>query len=134
MKARNAVVCVFLVLASLVAHTKTRTDFIPKDVPSVIRRQPENPWQYRYGHIRGVVISHVMDRTYTIVAFNPAGTFRLNETIVLCGNQAGQLQLTTADAVVLIFSRIRHRRSCNDLFRIDVIQRFYTTDFQERHE
>ena len=54
----------------------------------------------------------------------PVQTYPMfSQYVTFCGNQGDKLDLSGSEPVVLVYSRIMHRRDCYDLLRVDVVQK-----------
>lgn len=106
---------------------------VPAPIDSIpgVAGYHDNPYTYRYGNVQSVTIFKRGDREFTNLLFKPVGTYLFfNESITLCGNQNEKLDFNTNDTIVIVHSKLMHRRDCYDLLRIDVVQKARTAGQQ----
>ena len=95
-----------------------------KSKPTVAAYYQDNPYQYLYGNVVNAKLFRRGDQQFTNVEVKPVQTFPMfSQFVTFCDNQADKLDLTTSEPVVLVYSRIMHRRECFDLLRVDVVQK-----------
>jgi hypothetical protein len=122
---RNCRVALVLGLAVLVLILAPRSESAtaPKKSKSTIAYYQDNPYQYLYGNVVNAKLFRRGDQQFTNVEVKPVQTFPMfSQFVTFCDNQEDKLNLTTSEPVVLVYSRIMHRRDCFDLLRVDVVQ------------
>ena len=100
-----------------------------KSKPSVAYYQ-DNPYQYLYGNVVNATLFRRGDQQFTNVEVKPVQTYPMfSQYVTFCDNQEGKLDLATSAPVVLVYSRVMHRRDCFDLLRVDVVQKAHQAGF-----
>lgn len=84
----------------------------------------DNPYQYLYGNVVRAKMFRRGDQTYTNVEVKPVQTYPMfSQFVTFCDDQEDKLDFSTSEQVVLVYSRVMHRRDCFDLSRVDVVQK-----------
>jgi len=125
MKLACRAVCV-LGLAALVLMLAPRAESsnAPKKSKPTTTYYQDNPYQYLYGSVVNATLFRRGDQQFTNVQVKPVLTFPMfSQYVTFCDNQEDKLDLTTSEPVVLVYSRVMHRRDCYDLMRVDVVQK-----------
>jgi hypothetical protein len=125
---RDCRVALVLGLAALVMilTSSSESSNAPKKSKSEISHYQDNPYQYLYGNVVNATLFRRGDQQFTNVEVKPVQTYPMfSQYVTFCDNQEGKLDLTTSAPVVLVYSRIMHRRDCFDLLRVDVVQKAY---------
>lgn len=136
---RDCRVVLVLVRAAvvLVMAPASESATAPKKSKSELAYYQDNPYQYLYGNVVNARLFRHGDQQFTNVEVKPVETSPMfTQFVTFCGNQGDKLDLTTSEPVVLVYSRIMHRRDCFDLLRVDVVQKarqagfggYYTTN------
>jgi hypothetical protein len=96
----------------------------PKKSKPTIAHYQDNPYQYLYGNVVNATLFRRGDQQFTNVEVKPVQTHPMfSQFVTFCDNQEDKLDLTTSEPVVLVYSRIMHRRDCFDLLRVDVVEK-----------
>jgi hypothetical protein len=96
----------------------------PKKSKPTVSYYQDNPYQYLYGNVVNATLFRRGDQQFTNVEVKPVQTFPMfSQFVTFCDNQEDKLDLSTSEPVVLVYSRIMHRRDCYDLLRVDVVQK-----------
>jgi hypothetical protein len=83
----------------------------------------DNPYQYLYGNVINAKVFRHEGQPLTNVEFKPVQTYPMfSQFVTFCGNQEDKFDFAASEPVVLVYSRIMHRRDCFDLLRVDVVQ------------
>jgi hypothetical protein len=123
---RDCRVVLVLGLAVLVMILAPRSESAtgPKKSKPTFAYYLDNPYQYLYGNVVNARMFRRGDQQFTNVEVKPVQTYPMfSQYVTFCGNQEDKLDLTTSEPVVLVYSRIMHRRDCFDLLRVDVVQK-----------
>lgn len=123
---RNCRVVVALGLAVLVMilAPSSESSSAPKKPKSGVAYYQDNPYQYLYGNVVNTKLFRRGDQQFTNVEIKPVQTYpRFSQYVTFCDNQEDKLDLATSEPVVLVYSRVMHRRDCYDLLRVDVVQK-----------
>jgi hypothetical protein len=123
---RNCRVVLALGLAVLVLMLtpSSESSSAPKKPKSAVAYYQDNPYQYLYGNVVNIKMFRRGDQQFTNVEIKPVQTYPMfSQYVTFCDNQEDKLDLTTSEAVVLVYSRVMHRRDCYDLLRVDVVQK-----------
>ena len=120
--------CVVLVLGLavlvMILAPMSESATAPKKSKPTIAYYQDNPYQYLYGNVVNAKIFRSGDQLFTNVEVKPVQTYPMfSQFVTFCDNQEEKLDLTTSEPVVLVYSRIMHRRDCFDLLRVDVVQK-----------
>ena len=119
-------VVLVLALAALVLilAPSSESATAPKKSKSELAYYQDNPYQYLYGNVVNATLFRRGDQQFTNIEVKPVQTYPMfSQYVTFCDNQADKLDLTTSEPVVLVYSRIMHRRDCYDLLRVDVVQK-----------
>ena len=119
-------VVLVLALAALVLilAPKSESATVAKKSKPTIAYYQDNPYQYLYGNVVRATLFRHGDQQFTNVEVKPVQTYPMfSQYVTFCDNQEDKLDLTTSEPVVLVYSRIMHRRDCYDLLRVDVVQK-----------
>ncbi|MBZ5511701.1 MAG: hypothetical protein LAN70_11105 [Acidobacteriia bacterium] len=123
---RTCRVVLVLALAALVLilAPSSESATAPKKSKSELAYYQDNPYQYLYGNVVNATLFRRGDQQFTNIEVKPVQTYPMfSQYVTFCDNQADKLDLTTSEPVVLVYSRIMHRRDCYDLLRVDVVQK-----------
>ncbi len=123
---RDCRVVLVLALAALVLilAPKSESATVAKKSKSELAYYQDNPYQYLYGNVVNAKTFRRGDQQFTNVEVKPVQTYPMfSQYVTFCDNQEDKLDLTTSEPVVLVYSRIMHRRDCFDLLRVDVVQK-----------
>jgi hypothetical protein len=119
-------VVLVLALAALVLTLAPRSESatVAKKSEPAFPYYQDNPYQYLYGNVVNAKFFRRGDQQFTNVEVKPVQTYPMfSQYVTFCDNQEDKLDLTTPEPVVLVYSRIMHRRDCYDLLRVDVVQK-----------
>jgi len=120
---RVALVLGLAVLVPILASSSASPAVSKKSKPAFVYYQ-DNPYQYLYGNVVNATLFRRGDQQFTNIEVKPVQTYPMfSQYVTFCDNQADKLDLTTSEPVVLVYSRIMHRRDCFDLLRVDVVQK-----------
>jgi hypothetical protein len=123
---RNSRVSLALALAVLVMilAPSSESSSAPKKSKSELAYYQDNPYQYLYGNVVNISMFRRGDQQFTNVEIKPVQTYPMfSQYVTFCDSQEDKLDLTTSEPVVLVYSRVMHRRDCYDLLRVDVVQK-----------
>jgi hypothetical protein len=123
---RNCRVVIALGLAALVMilTPSSESSSAPKKPKSAVAYYQDNPYQYLYGNVVNISMFRRGDQQFTNVEVKPVQTYPMfSQYVTFCDDQEDKLDLTTSEPVVLVYSRVMHRRDCYDLLRVDVVQK-----------
>lgn len=123
---RDCRVALVLGLAVLVMilTSSSESSTVPKKSKPAFAYYQDNPYQYLYGNVVNARLFRRGDQQFTNVEVKPVQTYPMfSQFVTFCDNQEDKLDLTTSEPVVLVYSRIMHRRDCFDLLRVDVVQK-----------
>ena len=123
---RDCRVVLVLGLAALVLFLAPRSESAttPKKSKETVAYYQDNPYQYLYGNVVNATLFRRGNQQFTNVEVKPVQTFPMfSQYVTFCDNQEDKLDLTTSEPVVLVYSRVMHRRDCYDLLRVDVVQK-----------
>ena len=102
----------------------------PKKSKPAVAYYQDNPYQYLYGNVVRSTLFRRGDQLFTNVEVKPVQTYPMfSQYVTFCENQEDKLDFTTSEPVVLVYSRIMHRRDCYDLLRVDVVQKAHQVGF-----
>jgi hypothetical protein len=119
------VVLVFgLAVLVLILASSSESSTVPKKSKTTFAHYQDNPYQYLYGNVVRATLFRRGDQQFTNVEVKPVQTYPMfSQYVTFCENQEDKLDFTTSEPVVLVYSRIMHRRDCFDLLRVDVVQK-----------
>lgn len=123
---RNCRVVLVLGLAVLVMilAPSSESSAVPKKSKAAVAYYQDNPYQYPYGNVVNIKMFRRGEQQFTNVEIKPVQTYPMfSQYVTFCDNQEDKLDLTTSEPVVLVYSRVMHRRDCYDLLRVDVVQK-----------
>jgi hypothetical protein len=96
----------------------------PRKSKSELAYYQDNPYQYLYGNVVNIRMFRRGDQQFTNVEVKPVQTYPMfSQYVTFCDSQEDKLDLTTSEPVVLVYSRVMHRRDCYDLLRVDIVQK-----------
>jgi hypothetical protein len=111
-------VLVLILSSSSESSTAAKT---PDQIPPAYQ---DNPYQYLYGIVVKAEVFRLGDQLFTNLEVKPVQTYLVfSQSVTFCGNQEGKLDFAASQAVVMVYSRVMHRRGCFDLLRIDVVEK-----------
>jgi hypothetical protein len=120
----RVVLVVGLAALVLILAPTSESSTVPKKSKSTVAYYQDNPYQYLYGNVVNATLFRRGDQQFTNVEVKPVQTYPMfSQYVTFCDNQEDKLDLTTSEPVVLVYSRIMHRRDCYDLLRVDVVQK-----------
>jgi hypothetical protein len=107
---------------ALFLTSSSESSTAPKKTKSALAYYQDNPYQYLYGNVVNTKVIRRGDQEFTNVEVKPVQTYPMfSQFVTFCDNQEDKLDLTTSEPVVLVYSRVMHRRDCFDLLRVDVV-------------
>ena len=113
-----------LAVLVMILTPSSESSTAPKKSKSTVAYYQDNPYQYLYGNVVNAKLFRRGDQQFTNVEVKPVQTYPMfSQFVTFCDNQEDKLDLTTSEPVVLVYSRIMHRRDCFDLLRVDVVQK-----------
>ncbi len=123
-RACRVVLVLALAAVVLILAPRSESATAPKKSKSELAYYQDNPYQYLYGNVVRATLFRRGDQQFTNVEVKPVQTYPMfSQYVTFCDNQEDKLDLTTSEPVVLVYSRIMHRRDCYDLLRVDVVQK-----------
>jgi hypothetical protein len=115
---RGLAIFVLIMSASSMCSTGARTS------NEILPAYQDNPYQYLYGITVKARVFRLGDQLFTNLEVKPVQTYLVfSQSVTFCGDQEDKLDLSTSQPVVLVYSRVMHRRGCFDLLRVDVVEK-----------
>jgi hypothetical protein len=113
-----------LAVLVLILAPRSESATAAKKSKSAVAYYQDNPYQYLYGNVVNAKLFRRGDQQFTNVEVKPVQTYPMfSQFVTFCDNQEDKLDLTTSEPVVLVYSRVMHRRDCFDLLRVDVVEK-----------
>jgi hypothetical protein len=113
-----------LAVLVLILPSSSESSTAAKTSNQLLTAYQDNPYQYLYGNVVEAKVFRLGDRLFTNLEVKPVHTYLVfSQTVTFCGNQEDKLDFTTSVPVVLVYSRVMHRRDCFDLLRVDIVEK-----------
>jgi hypothetical protein len=124
MKVDCRVTVLGLAVLVLILSSSSESSTAAKTSDQIPPAYQDNPYQYLYGIVVKAEVFRLGDQLFTNLEVKPVQTYLVfSQSVTFCGNQEGKLDFATSQTVVMVYSRVMHRRGCFDLLRIDVVEK-----------
>ena len=113
-----------LAVVVLILSSSSESSTAAKTSNQLLPAYQDNPYQYLYGIVVKAEVFRLGDQLFTNLEVKPVQTYLVfSQSVTFCGNQEDKLDATTSQPVVMVYSRVMHRRGCFDLLRVDVVEK-----------
>ena len=113
-----------LAILGLILPSRSESSSAPKKFDRTQPLYQDNPYQYLYGNVVRATLFRRGDQQFTNLEVKPVQTYPMfSQFVTFCGNQEDKLDVTGPEPVVLVYSRMMHRRDCYELLRVDVVEK-----------